>query len=157
MVFLAPEARYQPKMCFSKLMPLFHCTCSLVPYSLLQPLNILFIKFFHMTNIILWGPYVVHSSTLWARKGEYGFKDIYLSQLLHLCLFSLHFTPTKFNIKRKSWSFLLYMAEISQGSKIPTPYSLLPLIEKDREASIFLWSLCKALNLEIYWFYIYLP
>ena len=45
------------------------------------------------------------------------------SGFVSMCFFFSLFSnpnPTKFNIKRKSWSFMLYVAEISQGSKVLT-------------------------------------
>lgn len=137
MVFLAPEARYQPKICFPKLMPLFYCTCSLVPLHFCSYL-MLFIKFFHVTHIILWGPYVAHSSIIWARKGQMDLNGPASSSVPFFFLF--HFTPTTFNIKRKPWSFRLYMAEISQGSKIPIPHS--SLSQKKTEKHQLFHDLC---------------
>lgn len=41
MVFLAPEASFQPKICFPKLMPLSSwCSCPVVPHTPLQQFNI---------------------------------------------------------------------------------------------------------------------
>ena len=80
-------------------------------------------------NLILWGIYVVHSLTLWTRKMSIWAYECLSFLASSVCSFSnpaaaaaaaksLH--PTKFNVKRKSWSFMLYVAEISQGSKVLT-------------------------------------
>lgn len=156
-LFLALAASCQPKTCFPKQMPpLSYCTCSVLPQTLLQQFSVvrgvLSLDPHHSLRY-RWGPYPNSLS----KERSCGLKGAYLFWLLRCVPFLFTLPRSKFSIKRTSWSFILNMVEISQGSKILTPPSLLPLVEKRQSSIDFSMIFVQALHLEIFWVYIFLP